>query len=627
MKRNYDTALKASVTLDDAGNIRGINYLDEYYEIKKLKGSAAARAYVRNIATKLNIAPESTISLDQPVSYTNPERRGVEYHLSEQKTFFDSTTYAYYQTYLNTPVWSAGITITIKHDPARIISVTNTSERGINAKMPSAEDINRYLRLFATGEKFDGTRSEPETEQYQTNANIGSEQLSDILGEAVQALRVENEQNTTPRLIRGRFFVYRYDSERRVVDRSTPEPDQYKPGTTVGLDEPSDGHPSLPLPPVAESIQDGNWYFVAELIFRLPYEGGPMNWRMLVDVETNTILYLRSLDSGVNGLVFTYDPITSTGDTANTPDRSNAVLNPLRDDVVLENLDAPVAGTQSLQGTWAIISEIETPNVTSPTRPVGSDFDYDVRTNEFAAVNAYYHTDRFFQLVADLGFPLTGPGSYFDGTTFPVRVDHRGLGNAINAHCPGDGDGIDHTCYALADANDTTNPISIAADWRVVLHELGGHGILHDHVNSANFGFAHSAGDSFAMILNDFASEWHNGAALDRFFFLPFVPSIVRRSDRAVVDGWGWGGANDIGSYSSEQILSTTMFRAYRSIGGDSTLFSRREFAARYMAYLMLRAVGILTPLSNPNSPAQFLDALLAADVGNWTSEGIFGGA
>jgi hypothetical protein len=69
----------------------------------------------------------------------------------------------------------------------------------------------------------------------------------------------------------------------------------------------------------------------------LPYEGSRMNWRMLVEVEPNTNLYLRALSSGVNGLVFTYDPITSTGAATNTPNQSNAVLNPHRDDVVLDN--------------------------------------------------------------------------------------------------------------------------------------------------------------------------------------------------------------------------------------------------------------------------------------------------
>ncbi|RLW51628.1 MAG: hypothetical protein B6D69_08065, partial [gamma proteobacterium symbiont of Stewartia floridana] len=78
---------------------------------------------------------------------------------------------------------------------------------------------------------------------------------------------------------------------------------------------------------------------------------------------------------------------------------------------------------------------------------------------------------------------------------------------------------------------------------------------------------------------------------------------------------------------SSEQILSTTLFRAYRAIGGDSTDLTRREFSAHLMSYLMLRAVATLSPATNPNSPAGFLDALLTADAGDWTTRGLSGGA
>jgi len=97
---------------------------------------------------------------------------------------------------------------------------------------------------------------------------------------------------------------------------------------------------------------------------------------------------------------------------------------------------------------------------------------------------------------------------------------------------------------------------------------------------------------------------------------------------------WGWGEGMDqrtdgrIGSgYFSEQILSTTMFRAYRSIGGDATSPKRREFAARYIAYLMLRAIGQLAKNKNPESASDFLRELQTADSGNWTTEGIDGGA
>ena len=132
------------------------------------------------------------------------------------------------------------------------------------------------------------------------------------------------------------------------------------------------------------------------------------------------------------------------------------------------------------------------------------------------------------------------------------------------------GNGIGTVEFALADLSDTANPLGIAADWRVVLHELGGHGILWDHVNSPNFGFAHSAGDSCAAILNDPGS-----GAPDRFVTFPWI-NIGRRHDRSPAAGWGWGGANDVGGYSSEQVLSSTLFRLYRSIGSDSASVPRR---------------------------------------------------
>ena len=161
MKTIYDPTLKANVTLDDTGHIRGINHLDEYREIEHVRGRDAAAAYVRDIAGKLNIAQESLRSLEQPVTYHDPQEKDVEYRFSEEKASFDSATYAYYQTYLNVPVWAAGVTATVKQAPERVVAATNTSEHGIDAKMPPAEAIERYRRLFSTAEKVDVTPGRP----------------------------------------------------------------------------------------------------------------------------------------------------------------------------------------------------------------------------------------------------------------------------------------------------------------------------------------------------------------------------------------------------------------------------------------------------------------------------------
>jgi hypothetical protein len=150
-------------------------------------------------------------------------------------------------------------------------------------------------------------------------------------------------------------------------------------------------------------------------------------------------------------------------------------------------------------------------------------------------------------------------------------------------------------------------------------------------VNSANFHFSHSAGDSIGVITNDPGSQ-----ASDRFVSFPWVNAVNRRHDRDPTQGWGWSGTialnpfdpnRNRGGYNNEQILSTTLFRLYRSLGGDSTDFNTQTFAARYTVYLILSAIGSLTPATSPQTASGFATALMTADLGNWTSEGQTGGA
>ncbi len=627
MAETYDPELKARLTVDADERVRGINHVDEFWRSDDQAPRKAAVAYLRTVAPKLDADPDEFAHAHQPVDYLDPALRGTEYRLSEEKTYFDSTTEGFYQTHLNVPVWGAGVTVTMKHNPTRVVSAVNTSLADVSAELPPDDVIERWRDILERVESKSPKRASDALDDDERKTETGPF-VADLLrgyafrrttGRAAEAAR---RRARRARLLSGRFFIYRYDPDERLPRQ--PEPQE--PGPDIGLagDEAGsplveDTEPTLPLPPVSDSIEPGADYLVAELVFFYPTsEWGDINWRALVELETGSVLYLRALAAHVNGKVFVLDPVTESGNAANGPAANSATLNGFKDDEPLLNLDAPVGGIQSLTGSHVALSEEESPVVTAPTESTGTDFDYDARTNNFAAVNAYYHANRFFDLVADLGFPLA---SYFGGTTFPVPVDHRGLGTAINAHCVGTGSGIDHLCYALADTTDVANPIGIAVDWRVHLHELGGHGILHDHVGGPNFGFAHSAGDSMAVILADPESQ-----APDRFLLAPFVPAVPRRHDRPVAT-WAWLGPNDVGGYSTEQILSTSLFRVYRSIGGDSTSLSRREFAARYMAYLILRTVGTLTPATNPTNGATFANSMIATDLLNWTSEGIDGGA
>lgn len=412
------------------------------------------------------------------------------------------------------------------------------------------------------------------------------------------------------RMDRGRVsrqVVYRYEPDQRIEAEDGHE------GCFGGH-----VHNSPELPPVPNSFKKGEHYIVDEVLFEASLGGDepPVNWRALVEPESGTVLYVRALVGAATGLVYYRDPQTQTG-AAVTGASSNAVLNPFRTSVSLQGLisDSP----QPLEGEYVKVVDTGAPAIDPPEVPSPSGgFNYDVRTDDFSAVNAYFHCDRLFRTMAEYGFDVF---AYFDGTTFPVPVDHRSLGSTVNAQAPGNaaGNGLEELRFALLQSGE---PVGIATSNRVVWHEFG-HALLWDHVNSPNFGFAHSAGDSLAAILNDPGSN-----EADRFDTFPWVQEatpIGRRHDRAVADGWAWFGPQYNTQYQGEQILCTTMFRFYQSIGGDSDHLGTQRRAATTSAYLIFKAIGLLS--STTQYPEVFVTNLQNADLTTTSFKGIPGGA
>lgn len=609
MPSEYRPDLRARVSVDESGKVRHVQHTEQKWQATEDDPRRAAIEYLRAQREVLGMAEETLTSPDHEVNYAEPSDGGDSFVVTEEKRQFDTVTVGFAQTYLDVPVWRAGITVTMQVDPNRVVETTNTTVPEIRADLPSSDALAPWRELCRWSDSGRSAESIPEDSTHRVREALG---LTNERSAEARRLRVN----------RGRFYVYRYDPAERQPARA---------GDGDGFDiERDDVAITLPLPPVPDSIRPGGDYLVAEVLFTLPHGGlESLNWRALIEVETGTVLWLRALIAGVNGLVFRFDPITSTGTLTNTADQPAAVLDALRDDVALAGLDGAVAGVQSLGGPTVLVSDDDAPTVAPPTEPTGTDFDYVSRTDDFAAVSAYYHANDFFAVVEDLGFTLA---TYFDGTSFPVHVDHRAsIGTAdgieVNAFCSGDadGDGIGLVGYCLAHTGDTTNPLGRAVDKYVHWHEIGGHGILWDHVDSPNFGFAHSAGDGLAGIQCDPESQLRELGLVERFRYTPFRP--IRWMNRDVADGWGWGGANDGGGYSSEEILATTHFRIYRSIGGDSADLDRRRFASRTVTYLVLRAVGDLTPMTNPPTADDWWEALTATDAFDWTSEGLVGGA
>jgi zinc metalloprotease ZmpB len=615
--QEFDASANAYVDRDKAGVARQLLHLQAPFRSSAPTLQLAAAEYLRNFAELLDIEPGQLDNLGLAPD-THPTNAAVEYRFLGEKQQLDSATVAYQQTALGLPVWEAGLAVQLKRgDPLRVLSSQSTQHPDIEVKSPARKAV-------ATAESIDERELalqlgiEPRARQ---GKDTGSKQAKGAASET--ALRIERRE----------LIVYRYEHAKVLRDGwpDTAERPAVRAREQAG--EPQ-AQPTLPLPPVPDTIEEGRHYVALKVDFELelpPF--GRLHWVAILEVKTLAVLYLRPFVDGVTGLVFDVEPSTTNGGPP--PSAPSASLNPVRVSRTLAGLDPPAAGTQSLSGDTIRLADLEAPIVAPPTEPSGAAFDFDARTDDFAAVNAYHHCDRFFRIVDGMGWSLA---DYFPGTTFPTPVDHRGsIGTAdgieINAHCVGTsgGAGIQRTTFALADLGDTAHPIGIACDFRVVLHELAGHGVLYNHVQSANYRFSHSSGDSVAAILNDPGTQ-----APDRFVTFPWVNIIGRRHDRRPSDGWGWSGnialhpfsqTYDSKGYNNEQILSTTMFRIYCSIGGDSSDLPTQQFAARMTVYLILRAIATLTPPTNPSNAAAFATALMTADQGDWTSENITGGA
>ena len=115
---------------------------------------------------------------------------------------------------------------------------------------------------------------------------------------------------------------------------------------------------------------------------------------------------------------------------------------------------------------------------------------------------------------------------------------------------------------------------------------------------------------------------------------------LTRRHDRAVSLGWSWGGTlhRDLAqapytplarrkAYRTEQILSSSLFRLYRCLGGDTTIPGNpntldtisRASASHYAVYLIIRGIELMPDpyaVSPPNDPEKFMQDIVNADIG-----------
>ena len=570
-------------------------FTKEMAELTVVSPTRLAKSYIKRVHADYNFDSEMLLTLDEHLDGQLREE-GSRLRYVEKKSVKNTQTISYAQTFLGLPVWRAGINVRMHADLLQVVSSQSTVHLNVDLELPK-------LKVPKSKDKHQMLKQGLANADEQANLCICD------IGKSKKAKLVK--------ITSVKPIIYQYDPAQRV----DPEIEEHK-------DSKDEVVPSLDLPSVPDNIKLGQHYIVLEVLFTLNMPGwGEIHWRAMMELETGAVVYLRAFVQATDGMVYLNDPIRLSGDATLTPCSAAVDLDPLRTDVELLGLTTPVAGSQqALTGEYITIADTSAPTIASPTEDVGDNFDYSAITDNFSAVSAYYHLDTLFRMVADFGFPIS---TYFAGTTFPIPVDHRGSSGSSAASHYGD----DAGCATLRFRFGLLNvgcPVGYATDRAPVIHEFA-HACLQNNICDGVFSWCHGFGDALGVVMSDPGSQ-----APDRFIRSPFMNSGagLRRHDRDVALGWAWGGAKDAsGNQERRQILSTTMFRAYRSTGGDeahgnpATQLARREFAARYMSYLMIGAVGSMTSAAPPTGPDDFATALIDFDQTNADFEGHPGGA
>ena len=235
----------------------------------------------------------------------------------------------------------------------------------------------------------------------------------------------------------------------------------------------------------------------------VPSEGLYGDWEVLVDAHSGEIIkavdnacYYDGSPDGVNnvdgsGWVFDPDPITHATTTYGTTgfldnnDADSDSLTANLEERVLHDISFDGSTTYSLVGPYAQITDFESPYTGLHTNN-SSDFYFTRSSDNFEAVNTYFHIDESMRYINEtLGFNLM-PFQYTGG----VKFDPHGLSGDDNSHyIPSTGS------IAYGDGG-----VDDAEDFGVIKHELG-HGI-HDWITSGNLsqveGLSEGCGDYWA---------------------------------------------------------------------------------------------------------------------------------
>ncbi|KAL5335881.1 hypothetical protein BJX70DRAFT_307094 [Aspergillus crustosus] len=256
---SFDQDPAIEVVRNDDGSIQSIDHVRRPWPVagagvqQPSDPISVAHQYLLTVAEDYRI-PRGVLR-DTPTAFTAPRESASEstFNLKtlDLRERFRSKAVVYQQTLRDLPVWGAKLTITLNGKNQVVNSASSIQLDNLEVAKPG--DDARFIHHRVS-----------ERDLRQLLALQGGADNVEIKDE-----QVEQQQ----------LYVYRYkkDSRQEVADVDASAP-------------------TLTLPAVPETVQEGDNYTVREVLFFLGLSGHEdLNWRALIEVEDGTILYLRAL--------------------------------------------------------------------------------------------------------------------------------------------------------------------------------------------------------------------------------------------------------------------------------------------------------------------------------------------
>ena len=123
-----------------------LSHTDQYVTTNAQTPRLAAHDYLGRYGHLLGLRHEHLKNLSRSPEH-EPTATGVEYRYLSEKHQFDMSTVSFHQTCFGLPVWEAGLSVTMKHNPLRVVGARSTQHPKLAVKRPNAMHITRLKAL------------------------------------------------------------------------------------------------------------------------------------------------------------------------------------------------------------------------------------------------------------------------------------------------------------------------------------------------------------------------------------------------------------------------------------------------------------------------------------------------